>query len=173
MVQYEVGGYIHGEKRTYNEGIRFDINNTGNIVVYFNNPTPDEINEFKEGRVKLGYFKYKNVLMLLVKVGNLQWMDAPYSVHLSKVFSINEELEKEQGLAMVVSLVDARTGEIKTLRLLGANHRLSCSLIKDIKNQKEMPFDDYDKNISYLFSTYSTKELVSRATMLENLIVQK
>ena len=36
-----------------------------------------------------------------------------------------------------------------------------------------MAFDDYDFNLQYLFRTYSTKELLSRAVMLENLRVQK
>lgn len=171
---YEVGGYIHGEPRRYSEGVRFDVSDNGcSIVAYFNNPTESEIKEFKDGRIKLGYYKYKNVLMMLVKVGQLSWMDAPYSVHLSKYLTKLDDIKEGEGLLTTITLVNAANGEIKTLRVLGANHRFSCSLVKDIEAQKEMSFEEYDTNINYLFNTYSTKEIISRATVLENLVIKK
>ena len=175
MRRLEVGGYIDGVPRMYSEGVKFDFDDSGcTIVAFFNRPTNEEIQEFKSGRIKLGYHKYKNVLMMLVKVGNLEWMDAPYSVHLSnRLTHIPKQIDKGLGLSVTVMLIDASSGEIKTMRLIGANHRLSCSLVKDIKAQKEMSFNGYDMNINYLFSTYSTKELVSRAIMVENLGIRK
>ena len=174
MRRIEVGGYIDGEPRMYQEGIKFDFDDSGCVLIaFFNRPTNEEVQEFKQGKIKLGYHKYKNVLMMLAKIGNLSWMDAPYSVHLSNNLTHISDIEEGMGLATTVMLVDASNGEIKTLRLVGANHRLSCSLVKDIKAQKEMSFDNYYNNMNYLFGTYSTKELVNRAIMIENMSIKK
>lgn len=174
MIKYEVGKYLEGCPKNYQEGIRFDITDEGaSLVAYFQRPTSEEVSQFKTGKIKLGYCTYKNVIMLLIKIGDLEWMDAPYSIHLSKNLTEIQEVKEGQGLATMITLVDALGGEIKTLRLVGANHRLTKGLLKAIEEQKNMSFDKYDENIAYLFRTYSIKELVKRANMIENLAIRK
>ena len=173
-MKYEVGGYLEGYAKNYPEGVRFDITDEGaSIITYFQRPSSSEINQFKTGKIKLGYYTYKNVIMLLIKIGDLEWMDAPYSSHLSKNLTEIQEVKEGQGLATTIALVDALSGEIKTLRLVGANHRLTKGLLKAVGEQKKMSFDNYDENITYLFRTYSIKELVKRANMVENLAIRK
>ena len=170
MKVYRVGELLEGVPKFYQEGIRFDMSDNGaSIVAKFNNPTPHEVEQFKKGKIKLGYYTYKNVIMLLIKVGELEWMDAPYSVHLSKKLTRLMPVGEGDGLALNIALVDAVGGEIKALRLLGCNNRLTKSLFDDIKKQKEMSYEGYEQNMNYVFNTFSTKELVSRAKMVENL----
>lgn len=174
MIEYKVGGYINGTPKRYQEGLRFDITDSGaTLIAYFNRPTVNEVEMFKRGKLKFGYYTYKNVIMLLAKIGELDWMDAPYSVHLSKGLTDLGTLNDTEGLAITIMLVDAHDGTIVNMRLVGANHRLSEGLFKAIEVQKQIPFDGYDQNINYIFRTYSTKELVKRASMVENLRVEK
>lgn len=174
MIRLGVGEYLEGSPKNYAEGVKFSVSDGGGeLIVFFQRPTAREIEQFKTGKIKFGYYTYKNVIMLLVKIGDLEWMDAPYSVHLSKNLTKLQNVEEGQGLGTVIVLVDAVGGEIKTLRLVGANHRLTKGLFKAIEEQRKIPFDDYDENMNYLFKTYTTKELVKRANMIENLAVKK
>jgi hypothetical protein len=174
MIKLEVGKYISGTPRRYDEGVRFDIDDSGaSLVAYFKNPTQTEITNFKTGGIKLGFYSYQNVIMLLAKIGELNWVDAPYSVHLSKNLTTLGELGESEGLAITVLLVDASDGTIMSMRLLGANHRLTEGLFKAIGQQKDVSFQDFYKNVNYIFSTYSTKDLIKRASMIENLTIVK
>ena len=173
---YEVGKYIEGIHKRYDECIKFDLTDTGiNIPVFFDSPTPNEINEFKEGKIKLGYYTYKNVILVLIKIGNLEWMDMPYSIHLSKYLTTIKDFEEENGLGLTTTLylINAKNGILEALRVTGANNRLSVNLIKDIKKQKEMSFEEFDNNLNYIYKTYTTKELINRAKIIENMKIIK
>ena len=173
---YEVGKYIENTPKKYDECIKFDLTDTGiNIPVFFNSPTLDEINEFAEGKIKLGYYTYKNVILVLIKIGNLSWMDMPYSIHLSNHLSAIKDFEEGNGIGLTTTLylINAQNGILEALRVVGANNRLSVNLIKDIKKQKEMTFEEYDVNLDYIYKTYTTKELINRAKIIENLKIIK
>ena len=68
----------------YPEGVRFDIDDSGAILlVFFNNPTEYEIEQFKYN-FEIRFTHLYNVIMITTKIGNLNWMNAPYTPHLSK-----------------------------------------------------------------------------------------
>lgn len=166
----EVGKHLEGCKKQYGEGCKFDITDSGcELITFFNRPSLKEIEQFKTGKLKFGYYTYKNVIMFLVKVGDLNWMDMPYSVHLSENLTGFQELGEGQGLSLVLYLVDAADGILKSMRLVGLNTRLTKGLIEAVNKQKEMEYDDYAKNVNYIYRTYRTKDLVNRAAMIENL----
>ena len=132
---------------------------------------------YDEGKIKLGYYTYKNVILVLIKIGNLEWMDMPYSVHLSKYLTTIKDFEEGNGLGLTTTLylINARNGILEALRVTGANNRLSVNLIKDIKKQKEMTFkeEEFDNNLNYIYKTYTTKELINRAKIIENMKIIK
>ena len=178
LTRYEVGKYIEDRPKRYNEGIKFDLTDTGiNIPIFFDAPTVNEVKEFEEGKIKLGYYTYKNVILVLIKIGTLEWMDMPYSIHLSKDLTTIKDFGIKEGnglgLTTTLYLINAKNGILEALRLIGANNRLSVNFIKDIKKQKEMPFEEFDKNLNYIYRTYSTKELVNRAKIIENIKIIK
>ena len=178
LTKYEVGKYIEDIPKRYDEGIKFDLTDLGiNIPIFFDTPTINEVKEFEEGKIKLGYYTYKNVILVLIKIGNLEWMDMPYSVHLSKYLTTIKDFEEGNGLGLTTTLylINARNGILEALRVTGANNRLSVNLIKDIKKQKEMTFkeEEFDNNLNYIYKTYTTKELINRAKIIENMKIIK
>jgi len=178
LTKYEVGKYIEDIHKRYDEGIKFDLTDLGiNIPIFFDTPTINEVKEFEEGKIKLGYYTYKNVILVLIKIGNLEWMDMPYSVHLSKYLTTIKDFEEGNGLGLTTTLylINARNGILEALRVTGANNRLSVNLIKDIKKQKEMTFkeEEFDNNLNYIYKTYTTKELINRAKIIENMKIIK
>lgn len=172
MIRLGVGEYLEGSPKNYTEGVKFSVSDGGGeLIVFFQGPTAREIEQFKIGKIKFGYYTYKNVIMLLVKIGELEWMDAPYSFHLSKNLTKLHNIEDGQGLGTVIMLVDALGGEVKTLKFVGAPTRLTRGLFDAIEKQSKMPFDDYRENVNYIYKTYNTKELVKRANIVETLRV--
>jgi hypothetical protein len=163
MYKYEVGQVID-KFVMHPEGARFDISDSGAVLqIFFNNPTSDEISQFKEGkRFEIRFIEIRNVIMVLLKIGNLNWMDATYTPHLSKNLTKFELPNNNQGLALTIMLIDARTGEIKALRLVGLSEKFTKKLFGTIMELKITYFDklEYAQTINSIYASYSTDKLV-------------
>lgn len=163
MFQYEVGKTVEDFKNNV-EGVNFDINDNGaTMLVFFQNPTEEEIEQFKSGNnFEIRFTELYDVIMITVKIGNLNWMDAPYSPHLSKNLKKFQIPNEGQGLALTLVLVDSATGEIKNLRLLSLSERFTRRFLGTIMEQKTKEFDEYKYNnsINKIFTTYQTNQIV-------------
>ena len=166
----EVGKLYREGKTRYDEGVLFNVTNTGlQLEVYFNNPTENEINNFKsKSPYKFGLFKKDGILFFLSKFGNLNWMDAPYSVGLCKDMDsiVLQELPPTGGYALTVVLVNAATGVLVTGRVIGLQHRFSKVLKDAFDKQKSLGKIDrleYFKAIHNIFATYSSSDMAKDA----------
>ena len=160
---YKVGEIIPNAKG-HPEGCIFDIDDSGaRLVVYFYEPTTDEIEQFGSGhRFELRYVKLYNVIMILTKIGNLDWMDAPYNPNLSKNLTHVDSVSGSSGLSLTLLLVDSSTGILKHFRLIGLSTKFTNDLFKEVKIEKNNNFDvtQYGGFISQIFNQYTSKELV-------------
>ena len=163
MYKYEVGQVIDAFKY-HSEEVQFDISDDGAIMlVFFRNPTTSEIDQFKSGKeFEIRFTELYNVIMVTVKIGNLNWMDAPYTPHLSPNLTKFQIPNENQGLGLTLILIDAITGEIKHIRLLGLSEKFTRKLFGVAMEQKIKPFNrvEYDETLSRIFSTYQTKQIV-------------
>lgn len=73
--------------------------------------------------------------MITSKIGNLNWIDAPYSPHLSKSLTKFEISSDGSGPGFTLILIDTRTGIIKNIRLLGLSEHFSKKLIGTVMDQ--------------------------------------
>lgn len=163
---FRVGEAIE-EFRGRSEGTLLDISDDGAVMfVFFNSPTAQEIEQFQgQKRFEIRLARIKNIMMFLAKIGNLEWMDFPYSPHLSKNLTELKQLEAGVGLALTVMLVDALTGEVKAIRLLGLSERFTKVVFRAINEEKMKAWNqmEYNMNISDVYRKYSTKTLVNFA----------
>ena len=129
----------------------------------FSSPTENEIRQFKED-IEVRYVKVGSVFMMLFKFGSLNWADAPYSPHLSKMSGIAEPADGE-GIALQIIFADADTGMVHGLRLIGLSTEFSRKLAADISADLGHPFDKkmYGLDLAAVFNTYPTSKLVSMA----------
>ncbi|VYT33078.1 Uncharacterised protein [Tyzzerella nexilis] len=163
MFKYEVGQVLENFKN-HEEGVQFDISDDGaTMIVFFNTPTQEEIEQFKSGKnFEIRFTTMYDVIMITTKIGNLNWMDAPYTPHLSKNLTKYQLPNTEQGLSLTLILVDANSGEIKQMRLLGLSERFTKNLFGCTMELKMKEFDknNYANTLNKIFSTYDTKQLV-------------
>lgn len=106
-----------------------------------------------------------DIMIFLVKFGSLNWMDAPYTPHLSKNLSkIN--LEPGKGLAVTIMLFDTSSGRLESIRLISLSERFTEKIKKNIDDLMKRHFDkqNYNYSINMVFSKYSTNELAKMSS---------
>lgn len=166
MNVYEVGQTIpsfvgHAEET------QFDFSNTGaTMIVFFRSPKPSEIAAFHfDQPFELRLTVFDSALVLTVKIGTLAWMDAPYTPHLSQHLTKLDVPGESEGYALQLYLVDAVTGKIEHMRLIGLSHAFSLRLREGVIGLLNQPFDhpSYHQYIASLFSRFSTRQLAEMA----------
>lgn len=80
--ELKVGELFDQNKTKYQEGCRFTIDNNGaNLFIYYNNPTNEEIENYKKEKYSFKFIKLDSVIFFLAKIGNLTILDCPYNIH--------------------------------------------------------------------------------------------
>lgn len=142
----------------------FDVDNDGAIMlVFFNKPTEQEIKQFESDvSFEIRFTLMYNVIMITTKIGNLNWMDSPYTPHLSPNLSKITIPGTNQGLSLTLILIDCSNGEIRAMKVLGLMERFSKKFLGVIIEEKMKEFDreQYDNNLRRIFASYPTKEIV-------------
>ena len=163
MYKYKVGQVVDNFKY-HSEGVQFDISDDGaTMLVFFQKPTAKEIEQFKPGKnFEIRFTELYGVIMITIKVGNLNWMDAPYTPHLSQNLTKFHLPNENQGLGLTLILIDAITGEIKNIRLLGLSERFTKRLFGVVMEHKIKLFseEEYGNSLNKIFATYQTNQIV-------------
>lgn len=163
MKKYEAGQVIDSFKN-HKEGVYFDIDDSGaTLLVFFQNPTSNEIEQFESCKnFEIRFTELYNVIMITAKIGSLNWVDAPYTPHLSENLTKFQIPGENQGLGLTLILVDAITGEIKHIRLLGLSERFTKELFGIIMEHKTREFNrtEYQNSLNKIFSSYKTSQIV-------------
>lgn len=149
------------------EGVIFEAYGDGYILAYnFNNPTAEEIKAVSSQQsFEIRALRMKEVIWILSKCGSLAWADAPYSPHLSTLDGLIRPIGEGLGTSLLLLMLDARTGIIKNLRLIGLGHKFSLELFDEIGETLKEPFDINEQraNITATMMAYSTRALADRA----------
>lgn len=162
--KYEVGGIL--EKAVgKTEGAYIDVDDAGmQIIILFDGPKPEEIAQFEQEKpFEIRFVTLSDIMMFTLKIGNLNWMDAPYSPHLSLGLTKDfEEIKPGEGLAAMLILADARNAKIKSMRLLGLSEKFSKEFVSEARRLKDKVFvkSQYDYALQNLYRKYETKEIV-------------
>lgn len=163
MKEYKVGQVVKDFIK-HQEGAIFDVDDQGaSLIVFFNSPTEEEVKQFKsEQRFEIRFTEIYGIIMMTFKIGILNWMDAPYSPHLSKNLTRFVLPSEEQGLGLTLMLVDAATGEIKSIRLIGLSTNFTKKFFGLLMEQKMKEFNvtEYNNSINRIYSIYPTSKIV-------------
>lgn len=162
MRKFEVGKLFEEGKIRYPEGIKFDFDQSGPfLIMFFNNPSSMEIQSVRKGDLEFKLCVMDGVIFILYKFDGMQWMDAPYNVHLSPEFDL-EGIAQGKGFGLNIFLVDADTGILEGMRYVGLSAEFSRRLKTSIQKQAALPFDKiaYHQSINRIYGNYSTNDLI-------------
>lgn len=159
----KVGDLFNKDITRYQEGCKFNITDFGaELLIFFNNPTQEEIKGCKQGNLNFNFIKIDSVIYFITKIEGVAILDAPYSVHLSKSLTkIDYPSNENQGLSLVIYLINAYNGKIEAMRLIGLSSVFSEALIEAVKEQGNEQFDiiQYERDIQNTIKKYDAKKL--------------
>jgi hypothetical protein len=161
----EVGQLFEPSRTHYEEGVKFEFTQGGPILlICFNRPTEKEVESICSGNFTMKFYDTDNIIFMLFKFGSLNWIDAPYNIHLSPPF-IFESMGETQGFGLQIYLINAATGILKVVRYVGLGHEFSIRLRDVILDQKLKPFDNgiYNFKINDIYKRYRPEDLAEFA----------
>lgn len=143
------------------EGIHFEFDGNFSLIWVVNRPTSEEKRAFKNGPYQFGLAVVDDVIFFLSRFGTLNWMDAPFNIHLyhDDRVQLLEDPNPTQGYGLHIILIDSRTGTLVHQRLISLDHDLSMRLHDAIIHQPVIP--NYNKQLQDIMVRYSTRELVA------------
>ena len=154
--------------------VYFDLDDGGiNVEIYLSNVSERELAQVNSASFEMKLVQLRGIIFGLFKFGSLNWMDAPYNVHLSRNLTELEIPGEGCGFSMNVRLYDTATGMLVCNRLLSLSTEMSLKLIDMIEEQRKKPFDkrEYDNAKKSVYAAYSTKKLVKMASCSYKLLV--
>lgn len=167
MVSYAVGQVI-SKYKDYPEGTIFELSDEGaTLMAFFSFPRPDEIEQFKAGHnFEIRFTELYGVIMLTFKIGDLNWMEAPYTPHLSSNLTKFQLPNENQGLSLTLMLIDTNSGKIKAIRLVGLSEKFTKKLFGTIMDEKMKDFDvsEYDRKRFEICQRYTTKQIANMSS---------
>ncbi|SFE92724.1 hypothetical protein, partial [Peptostreptococcus sp. D1] len=160
MKQYEVGKCYSEFKGL--EGVMMNFTNSGVVITCrFTNPTKNEIENFKSGKIQYKLLYMKNVIVFLIKVGEERWMDIPLFGN-EDIYNAVNTTDSNVEYLVTLFLSDNVTGEIKVMRAFSINNNTSKFLNKSLEMQKDKNFSkrEYDLALNEIYINYSTQKLL-------------
>lgn len=140
------------------EGAYFDFSDGPRLVIYLDSPSEEEVAAIRRGKVRFALARYRSVLFLLAKFGEMPWMDAPYSIQLlpSEARLLPENFRPGLRYACGVSIEDLRTGTTLGARFVTFDVRFSKALHDAVAKQLESETDraTYEQDIAHAYSLY-------------------
>lgn len=143
------------------DGVHLEFDGGFLLKCIFNRPTTKEKDAFKNGVPQFGIAVVNDVIFFLSRFGTLNWMDAPFNVHLypDSLAAMLEEPRSTQGYELRVKLIDGATGTLVHQRLIGLDHDLSMCLFDAIIHQPVIP--NYNQRLQLTMAKCTTMDLVA------------
>ena len=141
----------------------------GQLVMYIDRPTNEEIKVVESGDVKLGMtiihhsnMPSHSVLFLTWQFGKSLAFETPYNIHLRLEdfeFTIPEE---GYGYGIQCILVDSSNGIVEAIRVLGTSKEWTDDFRNINMDQKDKVFNKeiYTKFVDLVYREYSTQDII-------------
>ncbi len=167
MALFEVGKLYNPNKQRWLEASQYSFRGGQHeLVLFFNNPTPREVEEVRRGTAEFALHVERPLIVLCYRFGDgVPWSDAPYSYHVLPEHERRLPPETDEATIralLLVYLVDAETGILRAMRQVSFSPEFTARLHGAIREQAIEPWDqsEYDRALAELYRRRSTSELV-------------
>jgi hypothetical protein len=144
------------------------------LVLFFDQPTPAEVDTVKSGRAVFGLYDRAGLVVLCYRFvdakGGVPWSDAPYADHLvperDRVLPPDPgKLSSESRAILHVVLVNATGGQIRAMRAVSLSPELTRGLFSAIGHQAAGAWDArrYDSQLKALYFEFPTADRLAGA----------
>lgn len=135
------------------------------LILSWSNISDKEIKNVENGTAQFRLYTRDDIIFLCFKFGELPWMDTAYTVHLERTpVDVSTPINDGEGYGLHVCLVDAKTQEIKVLRLIGLTTGISRKLQQALIKQQAAEFDSrvYRMQIQNIYSVLSSADMAAQ-----------
>ena len=165
---YETAGKQHPEGTTYH--IHCGIHE---LALFHRNPTAAEKNRFNNAPAQMALWNNPPVLWIAVKFGSLDWIDAPYTVHLTHPDSrtMPELKPPEERYPLTMLYVNADGGDIEAIRVATMSPAMSRDIRRISQEQEAEKYDpeNYERSLRTTMEQYEPRQIARLAQRLETL----
>lgn len=149
------------------EGTCFNFDASGpTLTIQFDTPTEHEIAAIRRGPAEFHLIRTGPLLFFLCRFGDLEWMDAPYSMQLVPAHSRGlPTLDSPHSrFALAVTIVDARAGGQRGARFVTLSPLFSAMLRREALRQLAEPLTrpQYDSAQQAAYRRYPTARAMAR-----------
>lgn len=161
MIKYEVGTRFPHEKYLGHGEITVAILNENlfDVLVCFNGVTTEEVKAFRKGKLEVSLYEQSNIPFVVFDLGN----GFSFDVSLNILLLTDEQQDawlNAQANVINLYLVDAGTGNLLAMRMLGIDMRI-IGKIRDIcELQTEMEVKQVEAKISSIVSVIPTETII-------------
>ncbi|MDI7165914.1 hypothetical protein [Leptospira santarosai] len=173
MHVYEVGKLYSPGRTSWPEGNSYQCRSGSHeLLLFLKKLGQSEIKSIKNGVASFGFLYEENIIFFLHKFyPDFPWSDCPYSIHLfasEQDRALPEVAQDGFAPPLQIFLIDAETGILKALRMLGFKEDFANQLRAVIADQALRPFDkrEYEEKVQALYEKYPTTD-----SMLKNAII--
>jgi hypothetical protein len=168
MQRLEVGGYLKGRPQPVQEGCTMSYDASGPVLlISLAGLTKVEASKLQRGEMELAVFEKDEILFLLVNIpGVLDWSDAPFHMGL---YPDGRQLPAEEipdggGWGLTIIGVEAKSGMVKSLRLIGLGTEISREMFRIIRAQGKTTQVEQHNRIAKTYREYDCEKMVQKAT---------
>lgn len=113
-------------------------------------------------KIRVSLFTYRDIMTFAIKIGDLDWMDAPYTPHLDQKEDL-PNMDSPSNQALLV-LIDSFDGQILRLRAFELSAVFARKLSVDIKELHQKPFsmEQHINNVQAIQNLYLPRDIGER-----------
>ncbi len=155
--------YAEATQYCYRDGVH-------DLVLFWTNPTPDEVSGFRTQPVEFALYIQQPVLFLLYRIEDVcEWSDVAYNVHQLRPDEQAVPVNPPGDRARVqMTLVDASNGIIQAKRVVGMGPAMTQAMRHTLQEQTQLPYSrfDYDGLVQQAYARYPDSDAMLKDAWL-------
>jgi hypothetical protein len=174
LTEYTVGKPYNPKRLVWPESSQFVcFDGATDLLLFFNNPTPKEIEAVRKGTARFALLPYKATLFLLHKFGDMSWNDSAFTIWLQDKDEPTippEPPTPESRFNLRVFLVGSTDGILHAMRCLSFSPGFSRQLHDMLEKQLQVGWvgdAGYDVGIKEAYARWPSSSAMARDAHVE------